>query len=580
MRVEPKDDHSPPSRPKGFPGRIRMAHQTNPANDSRLGLLGFVAFSIVYLGSTLWWLLENTLPFAWDQSWYLETSQRLLWEIQGGRPVGFLQTLVGAFGGTKAPLMSLLPLPFYLTLGNTNAAIIATLLAITAVGLIFLFLLGKELFGSAQAAVAVVIVGFMPLTFGLARDFLVDFGLMALVALWIYLALRSNFFQRRRICLAVGVATGLGLLMKLSFPLFIVGPLTIILLQRWRTAGFNLFAWSRDGLVVLGGSLLVAGVWYIPNAKKVLGFATSSTFGSISQDYSDGDPLAPAVILRYWQEILNHGTSVFLGALLMTLLAVALYRRRTDAGRLKSSCDRPAPAALLISWFLIPFVVTSLAVNKDHRYLLPALPAVGFAISALLFYIVRSTRFRIATVSVVLISSFVLFVNASVRSPFALNWSINGWMIVSPQHQFASRPLDQPWPLDQIVLAIAADATRSGAFRNRAGEFVAIIPDHRRFNQNSFAFRSAFHRLPFTFGHSYTSSEDSTLALRRLELSDYVVTKTGDQGPEFLTLLSDDLNNMLMAGELPFREHRRWRLPDESAAILYARVPLAQAGNP
>lgn len=480
---------------------------------------------------------------------------------------------MGAFGGAKAPLISLLPIPFYWTFGNNNVAVMATLMGIAACGLMALFLLAREIFGRAEAALAVVITALMPATFGLARDFLVDFGLMTLVVFWLYLVLRSNLLRKRSLTIAVGAVTGLGLLMKASFPLYIAGPLGLILYRRLRAEGFNLVAWLKDGLIMLGAALLIASIWYVPNLKSVVGFATSTSIGSIAEDYSFGNPLDPFIILRYFREVLNHGISVYFGLLLAGFLIMFLIRtgRRVD----RPARDRQDPKCwpLLISWILLPLVVTALAVNKSHRYLLPAVPAIGFGISYLLFTLIRSPKLRAIIIPLALVLPAITFVNVTFpNSPWG-NWYKGDWMLLSEQFQFATRPVDQPWPLDQIVQGIAADAFASERLADQGPRFVAVIPDNRFINANNLGYRSAALHLPVTFGASYTQTEDSTLALKRLGAADYVLTKSGDQGPEFLTVLSKELNRALNEGRLPFSETQRWPLPDGSVAILFSRIP-------
>src|SRR5580693_10363290 len=79
-----------------------------------------VAFAAVYIGAAviaLAWLRLNRAPPAWDDSWYLSNSLTLFdaW-TSGGLP-GLAKQFLAALG-FKAPLITALPLPFYLILGR------------------------------------------------------------------------------------------------------------------------------------------------------------------------------------------------------------------------------------------------------------------------------------------------------------------------------------------------------------------------------------------------------------------------------------------------------------------------------
>jgi hypothetical protein len=125
-------------------------------------------------------------------------------------------------------------------------------------------------FGRRAGLLAVVFVLAAPIAIGQYHIFLFDMALTAFVAASAALLLASDRFASRPLSLAAGVAVGLGLMTKQSFPIFIA-PLVALLLARggWRNwVNFALFA---------GIALVIALPWYLEHFDRLRGVATAAT---------------------------------------------------------------------------------------------------------------------------------------------------------------------------------------------------------------------------------------------------------------------------------------------------------------
>lgn len=188
-------------------------------------------------------------------------------------------TLSGAWAGYrnalgfKAPLICVpaglfmlftdsLTLPFSLT----------QILTFAALGLAS-YSLFRNCFGHFQAAMASLILLCMPLVTGLTHTYYVELLLLLLTVAMLDVLLRFRWHTVRGSIL-IGVILGLGLLCKLTFPLFIAVP---VLFSFW-TEIQDLKRRSRNepvGLatkVSIAGitALIVAGPWYAKNFAAVL----------------------------------------------------------------------------------------------------------------------------------------------------------------------------------------------------------------------------------------------------------------------------------------------------------------------
>jgi hypothetical protein len=545
-------------------------------------------FILPYGSVTYIYLKANTAPPRWDDSMYLEHSEIIFNTLQGHgsyNPAYFNLTTLGQLnpmslythlmGGSHAPLLTLLPLPAYLVFGTGFTAVIVTLLSLILAFHLIFYRFISEITDRPTALWSVVVTSTMPLAAGLSRHFLVEYSLMILVTLWVYLQIKSNHFSEARHNNWMGIVLGLGMLMKISFPLYIIGPilsgLVLVLIDIKFDRG-RLFKLLRNGLTVLVMGIILMGTWYLPNLKGVLTFALNAGFGGPAQDYSMGNPFDVQVLLNYWMGVINIGISAYhffiLGFLSIVQGAVYLVDKKRSAfhsaGKLK------APIWIMLSWFLVPFIVFSFGVNKDIRFLLPALPPLGFLIAKLmkdLFY--KNSLGKAAMISLVAFSCF-LFGYTSL--PLSSNYFLQAgpFLLIAPQIGYAARPISQIWPLERILIAINEDVKKNNPANPDSPVFIGVVPNYQYFNINNLGYFAAHHKLPFTFQlFEPPLNGDWTVQRDKVVSKDYLITKTGDQGPIFA--YNPYLTPLLLNGELPFNEVARFELPDGSAGLIYKR---------
>src|SRR5947207_1796132 len=147
---------------------------------ARIALVCLV-LGILFAASTLVWVVLDREPPNWDDAWYLANSLTVYDALAHGGISGFLTSMNLVFG-FKAPLIAALPAPFYLVLGRRWHA--AYLVNIASMLMLFaaLYRIARRWWTSRAAVFAIVIAGAMPLLYGLARWYLVEYVMTALVA--------------------------------------------------------------------------------------------------------------------------------------------------------------------------------------------------------------------------------------------------------------------------------------------------------------------------------------------------------------------------------------------------------------
>jgi 4-amino-4-deoxy-L-arabinose transferase-like glycosyltransferase len=206
--------------------------------------------------------------------------------------------------------------------------------------------------------VSAVLISFIPIIYSTIRVCMLDFPLLCMVALSIYVLLRTDHFQSRTYSIFAGIICGISQLVKETFFVFVFAAVVFYFIsslrQRREETGkilINFFVF-----LVLWGSL----TWYAyhPYIGECLHRYTYLTMA-----YMKNRQLwyyAYAFFFIYFHPLL----------LLLFLALIVIFTGKPDfTGR----------DGLLLAWCIPPFVLFSLALNKDVRFLFPLITPVVIA---------------------------------------------------------------------------------------------------------------------------------------------------------------------------------------------------------
>lgn len=496
----------------------------------------------------------------------MDTSVIFYRTLREGDFKAFREAYHRALGGMRAPLIAVLPVPFYFVLGPGENAAMLTNLAFIAVFNVSLFALAQSRFGPWVALLATAITSTMTLLLNLAHQFLVEYGLSALVVLWLYLLEKSDFYRRWRYDILLGVILGLGLLMKVLFPLYITGPTLIVAFARLWRDGLRDLPWLLlQGAIVLALGAAVAGTWYVPNLKAALQFAISTSFGSIANNYSMGHVFDWRTIIAYWRHVVNQGFSPFYVLMLFLMGLAAGIRCLIHRCRPAIGLD----GLVFGAWFVIPFAVATFGVNKDARFVAPAFGAVGICLAVLFLKFVRG---RWLYVLLPLCMAWPLFNAIYLLIPAErLNWGLSyrGLVLLDDKrHQnpaLAETPRTEKWPIEEMLAFIHEQARGE-----RPNLMVAV--DHYYLNVGTLNFYQRLRGYGLGLDQiAYRPKGESAEEVYRIVETDrFVLVKTGAQGPSFSNYRNRDIRARLQTSSR-FRLLKTFPLPDGSVAEIYGR---------
>ncbi|HJX38503.1 MAG TPA: glycosyltransferase family 39 protein, partial [Anaerolineae bacterium] len=238
------------------------------------------------------WVNTNVTLMGWDRSSHLAKTliyNDILQQIN-------LRTAFTAltWPWNRPPLPFLSVVPFYRLFGiSTDVALMSNCLYL-AILLGSVYGIGRSLYGSKVGLLASFLVSFYPVLFSISRLSYVDYALTAMVALAIYLLVKTDGFRNRGWSLLFGLGVGLGLMTKWPFIAFAGAPIGYVAWRSGALKGVMYVPWTgREGATRMrrvwtspwlhaAAALLITGAWYIPNWDRLSGFMLGYWLPAIS----------------------------------------------------------------------------------------------------------------------------------------------------------------------------------------------------------------------------------------------------------------------------------------------------------
>jgi LmeA-like phospholipid-binding/Dolichyl-phosphate-mannose-protein mannosyltransferase len=489
-------------------------------------LLG-VAFAGLAVAAAVWLAIDRRPP-EWDHASHLERAVLCARDLRAGDVRAILDR-----SSFYPPLALCLTGAASLAL-PTEVAAGVVMLGFLALGMTAVFQLGRALGGDVTGLTAALLFATAPFVVYSSLRLQLDLPLAAMVALALVALLATEDFTRRGPALAFGVVCGLGLLTKPTFVLYVAPPAVLLLLRG-----------RRRGLVGAALAMTVAAALSLPwFGPRLFGLGAQLDARAFAQaaESRHPDPLTLAG-LAFYPRWLGYEMGLGAAALAAVGLGVALGRRR---------------------WFLpvsvlAPFVVLELIRNKNLRYTLPLLGVL--AVLAALGLGALPARVRRIAVAVLIglalvqVSAVITGVPPNVWVPGLATW----WVPASP-------PERVDWRHREILALLERD-------RRGVPATVSVVPNFAVFSVSNFRYYAIRDGLGFRFVRAW---DDPPLGI------DYMVLKTGDQGPSWTAEKSRRVDDRLAADPhlaRVFPVIAEFPLPDGSTAVVRARrvLPVTSA---
>jgi 4-amino-4-deoxy-L-arabinose transferase-like glycosyltransferase len=404
--------------------------------------LGLLVVVIAILNEL--WITTETRPPHWDMARHLGDSLVYYHSFSLSHPFQWLETYL-----FYAPLTYWVTDIFYGLFGVGTPTAIFSNIVFIAVLAFSTYGIGKRLWTRRVGLLATVFVLASPVIVSNFKEYMLDAPLTAMVALALYLLIRSETFARRWPSLLFGIVCGLGLLTKWTFPVFVALPVAVAVLAaiartvRTRSVG--------SLLNVVGAGLLafaVCGLWYVHNWAQL--HHDLSHFAGVAGAIKGSPPVASGASIGFYFWTLINYQLFAIPFVLFVIGIVFVFARREDAMR------NLMPALLILG----TYTILTLVRNKDVRYTLPMLPAVA-VIATSWFEYLRPRARRILSAGLAAYGAVVFLAISFGTSLLPTNAAIGtggvspGFTVFAQQGYIIGPPSNEHWYQQQVFQQIA-----------------------------------------------------------------------------------------------------------------------------
>jgi len=311
---------------------------------------------------------RDMAPLTGDEAEYFWHGSFHLLALKSGNIASFLSSPPYIM---HPPLLRFVSIPFYLLFGyRPDIAILSTLPALLVL-IVSVYYIGKEMHSPQAGMFACALTSLFPGIFTFSRTYFHDLTLAAAVALSMALLIKTKGFTHMGYSVAFGASVGLGLLTKVPYVLFLVGPIVVCMWHSVRQCRGLSVRMSHANAKCLLLSFFIAGslafTWYASHLATNLEYAGPAIFRDASII-----AFSPQRFLRYIDVLYSQqlGPVFFVSSFIA--LGVLINKKREFR--------------LLAAWVLPPYLIFTLVVDQMFsRYTLPYLPAFALLISLAVF---------------------------------------------------------------------------------------------------------------------------------------------------------------------------------------------------
>lgn len=518
----------------------------------------------------LWFSLDHSMP-SWDQADYLNGVKIYYQALQN----------IDIFNGEWwrnfwllsnkiPPLTYIITAPFFFlfNLSEDSASLILSVFSLIL--LVSLFYLGKLFFNPKIVLFACTLVNLIPGLYYYRLEFLLDYPLTAIVT-FSFTCLSYWYFSQGKsswwLTIIWGLSLGIGLMIKQTTLFFLLFPILFVIFssiirQKWLKLAQLFLSFAI--------STLVFYPWYRTNWLLIF---TSGKRATIDSAIAEGDPaLNTLQAWTYYLEVLPYLISwvltviplIFFIYLIvkyfinnkLSLNNLNLFLSR-EFYQLTSSEVNQNKTITKISLWLLTFLIggyllSSLNINKDARYILPLIPVLSLVLSALIFsYRGRGKLYlRIFTV---LLAFLLMLLNLFPLGGKFLTESLSPKVEHYPY-------TGKKWANPELVKEVIKTEPY---LRSNIG----VLPSTPEINQHNISFFGAVNNSQ-AFGRQVGTREKNLE--KDFHSLDWFLIKTGEQGS-----VPDTQKNIveLVKKSPDFTLLKSWKIPDDSDLIIYHRQP-------
>ncbi|MFA5995896.1 MAG: hypothetical protein WCW27_04725 [Patescibacteria group bacterium] len=380
-----------------------------------------------------------------------------------------------------------------------------------------------------------------PLVAHFSRIYDLDFPLTALVTASMAVLLQTNHFAKRRETIVFSLLVVAVLLTKWTGVFFIVGPAFIVLLSKRNNINI------KNISLALGIILVLTMPWYWLHTNIILDIAEATRNNVFSVPHEN---LLRLKSLLFYARSITQGIIWPLTLIFLTGVIICFKKIKR------------CYFWLLVSWLIIPYLIFTFIYSKEIRYLMPLYPALALCSMSCFSYLFSaySLKLKRRWVFSVIISVFSVILMFCIW--FDTSWGTRllpfshayGYQKITPKQVYYG--FTYPTQYHTTLMLVAQELANIGSAK------VAVVPNSIFLTATQIQYYTALHgniKLNFSL-----SSKLRNPAWRDvLPQADYVITKTGEQGPKLWAANLKDIATAEQNNDVIFQQFEligQWQL--------------------
>lgn len=244
--------------------------------------------------------------------------------------------LWGMYIPANPPLSFLVVLVFLLLFGPVGQMVVMVNALYVTVALLCVYAIGRRIGGPWIGLLSAFVLSSFPGFIAFSRVYVVEFGLLAYVALSLYLLLKTEFFEKRIYATLLGVCLALSFLHKYQSLLFIIGPFLLIVYKSGVHRSLLRRKWSPRAtniLLAIGLGILLSSFWWWKYGRLLLTRIDTVTATIECSELKKFSYLSNATSLQslffYWGQLKVCTGMIFY--LFFAIYPVCLFRKTAEA---------------------------------------------------------------------------------------------------------------------------------------------------------------------------------------------------------------------------------------------------------
>lgn len=482
--------------------------------------------------TNLIWFNSGHKPLHWDSSIHLLLSVDAYETFSDNiSNPSFINKMLG-ISWYYPPMVYFASVPFYYLFGINEITGFIEINAFLILLLITVYLTGSKLYCKSAGIFGAFCISMYPIVIEYSRDYMLDLPLAGLVALSVFLLIKTENFTDSFYCVLTGMALGCGMLIKWTFIFFLIVPLVFFFINGIKIKGQKLRV-ILNLFLTTAACFILCLPWYIKNLIMIL----STRSGEMGRT-----DLTLLQSIFYYIKIIPEQVSFFIAILFITGIVLFVVRKKITINY------------FLLSWFIGSYIILTLVKIKAPRFSISLLIPLTLLVSGIIFSDALKSEKRKIFIYVFVITAIIQYLVISFTG-LKVNFSLP--LLDTPVLADLTPVKSENYNL-QVLNLIEDDMIKD----KKQVSVLRVIPNIPNFNNSTLKYYAKIKNYPVNI-----------LGLSGFPLfTDYAAVKTGNSvignsDNKRTALTSELLSDTSQFSEI-FKEFGKIEMDDNSKLIL------------